>query len=267
MAQTTKTVPVVQRLARSLDQPQHTRSRWCPPPLRTSPVLDDYNPRISTIEANAGGPPSRIQANAGRSTGAREDVSWIVCLFDRPSIRYRCRLEPAEQVEGFLKLDPHVAFLDEGPGEVYFTAQLADDAVQQQRPDRLLSAVIVKWGVTRCLPRRQLDYGRCGEGRVHMWMMSYQVERRLLAEKMIHLRLAHEGYEHVYFDEACSCGHRHREYRYMKKGGSIAEIEEVVRWCLVRIGEADAKSRVLRPRRRSAQYSAQYRDFSYRTRR
>jgi diadenosine tetraphosphatase ApaH/serine/threonine PP2A family protein phosphatase len=55
------------------------------------------------------------------------------------------------------------------------------------------------------------------------------------------LRLAHEGYERVYFDEPCSCGHRHREYRYMKNGGSLAEIEEIVRWCLERIGEADAK--------------------------
>ncbi|KAJ7898482.1 hypothetical protein B0H13DRAFT_1884215 [Mycena leptocephala] len=66
-----------------------------------------------------------------------------------------------------------------------------------------------------------------------------------LLKKIIHLWLAHEGYERVYFNEPCSCGHRHREYQYVKNGGSLAEIEEIVLWHLERIGKADAKSRAV----------------------
>jgi diadenosine tetraphosphatase ApaH/serine/threonine PP2A family protein phosphatase len=61
------------------------------------------------------------------------------------------------------------------------------------------------------------------------------------SEKIIHLWLAHKGYERMYFNEPCSCGHRHREYQYVKNGGSLAEIEEIVLWHLERIGKADAK--------------------------
>ncbi|KAJ7848864.1 hypothetical protein B0H14DRAFT_3452904 [Mycena olivaceomarginata] len=64
-----------------------------------------------------------------------------------------------------------VRYLREGPGTVYFTGQRND-----------LGQLIVKWGVTSCLPRRQLEYEECGgAGQTRMWFVAFEVQRCLLA--------------------------------------------------------------------------------------
>ncbi len=88
------------------------------------------------------------------------------------------RLAPGAQIRSLLALDDHVRNLDEGGGSVYFTANIEDDAVHKQRPDREL---IVKWGVTRGVPRRQLEYHDCEVGRTQIWFLAVHVKRRLLA--------------------------------------------------------------------------------------
>lgn len=57
----------------------------------------------------------------------------------------------------------------------------------------------------------------------------------------MHLALADNEYERVQFDEPCICGRQHREYCYMRPGGSLEEIEEIARECLELIGESEAK--------------------------
>jgi hypothetical protein len=72
-----------------------------------------------------------------------------------------------------IKEDP-VHYLQEGPGTVYFTGQ-RDDHGQ----------LIVKWGVTSCLPRRQLEYKDCGGGgQTRMWFRAFEVQQRLLAGEL-----------------------------------------------------------------------------------
>ena len=144
-------------------------------------------------------------------------------------------------------MDPHVRFLSEGPGAVYFTVHRRHDG-----------SLIFKWGQSSCVARRQLEYDACeDDGGMHMWFVAFEVEHRLIAgafsfparlpsvsfcspERVIHLRLREKGYERVRFYEPCSCGHRHREYHYMRPDGSLEDFETIARQCLEELGELKA---------------------------
>ncbi|KAJ7829771.1 hypothetical protein B0H14DRAFT_2593857 [Mycena olivaceomarginata] len=149
------------------------------------------------------------------------------------------RLDPADQICALLAIkDDRFRYLREGPGSVYFTGQ---------RDDR--GELIVKWGETSCLSRRQLEYDECGgAGQTQMWFVVFEVQRRLLAVLLEIWR--------VRFEEPCSCGTSHREYHWMHPGGSLEEIETIVREYLAIIEEPTVIQKNLRPRRRCARYSA-----------
>ncbi|KAJ7807512.1 hypothetical protein B0H14DRAFT_3483167 [Mycena olivaceomarginata] len=138
------------------------------------------------------------------------------------------RLDPADQICALLAIkEDRVRYLREGPGTVYFTGQ-RDDHGQ----------LIVKWEVTSCLPRRQLEYEECGgAGQTRMWFVAFEVQRRLLAEHVIWLGLIGEGYGRVLFEELCSCSTSHRKYHWMRPGGSLEEIEAIASECLAIIEE------------------------------
>ncbi|KAJ7752727.1 hypothetical protein B0H14DRAFT_2635718 [Mycena olivaceomarginata] len=138
------------------------------------------------------------EAYAHTSTGARADGNSPT----RP-----CGLRAARYKED------RVRYLQEGPGTVYFTGQ-RDDHGQ----------LIVKWG-TSCLPRRQLEYEDCGGG------------GKPGCERVIRLGLIGQGYGRVQFEEPCSCGTSHREYHWMRPGGSLEEIEAIASECLAIIEE------------------------------
>ncbi|KAJ7680188.1 hypothetical protein B0H14DRAFT_3535904 [Mycena olivaceomarginata] len=123
-----------------------------------------------------------------------------------------CRLDPTDQICALLAIkDDRLRYLRDGLGSVYFTGQ---------RDDR--GELIMKWGETSCLSRRQLEYKECGgAGQTQMWFVVFEVQRRLLA-----------GYGRVRFEEPCSCGTSHREYHWMCPGGSLEEIETIARKCL-----------------------------------
>ncbi|KAJ7771200.1 hypothetical protein B0H14DRAFT_2632463 [Mycena olivaceomarginata] len=128
------------------------------------------------------------------------------------------RLDPADQICALLAIkEDRVRYLQEGPGTVYFTGQRDDHG-----------ELIVKWGETSCLSRRQLE----------MWFVAFEVQRRLLAERVIRLGLIGQGYGRVRFEEPCSCGTSHREYHWMRPGGSLEEIETIARECLATIEES-----------------------------
>ncbi|KAF8214522.1 hypothetical protein K438DRAFT_1749629 [Mycena galopus ATCC 62051] len=141
-----------------------------------------------------------------------------------------CRLEPEKQIPQLLALDSHTRYLKEGPGSVYFTAHLHN------------GRLIIKWGVSTSVPRRQLDYHACEVGgRMQLWIVAFEnLEYRLIAERVIHLRLQEKGYKHVKFLQPCSCGRRHREYYFMRPGGSLEECEEIAQKCLVELSENKA---------------------------
>ncbi|KAJ7799772.1 hypothetical protein B0H14DRAFT_3491330 [Mycena olivaceomarginata] len=81
--------------------------------------------------------------------------------------RGRTQVQARERAKIY-RLDPtpteedHVRYFREGPGTVYFTAQ---------RDDR---GLIVKWGESTCLPRRQLEYDEYGAGKTQMWFGAFE---------------------------------------------------------------------------------------------
>ncbi|KAJ7215282.1 hypothetical protein B0H12DRAFT_1242017 [Mycena haematopus] len=107
------------------------------------------------------------------------------------------RLEPLDQIRALLEPGV-VSYVREGPGDVYFTAQLPAHDVQKQHLDRLPDQLIVKWGESSCLPRRQLQYDDCAVGRTHMWISAFHVKRRLLAgEFFVFFRLVFPASAHL----------------------------------------------------------------------
>ncbi|KAJ7805555.1 hypothetical protein B0H14DRAFT_3484975 [Mycena olivaceomarginata] len=111
-------------------------------------------------------------------------------------------------------------------------------AIKEDRRDDH-GELIVKWGETSCLSHRQLEYEECGgTGQTQMWFVAFEVQRRLLAERVIRLGLIGQGYGRVRFEEPCSCGTSHREYHWMRPGGSLEEIETIARECLATIEES-----------------------------
>ncbi|KAJ7787352.1 hypothetical protein B0H14DRAFT_3505607 [Mycena olivaceomarginata] len=154
-----------------------------------------------------------------RTRTRAQSASWQECSR---------RLDPVDQICALLAIkDDRLRYLREGPGSVYFTGQ---------RNDR--GELIVKWGETSCLSRRQLEYEECGgTGQTQMWFVAFEVQRRLLTERVIRLGLIGQGYGRVQFEEPCSCGTSHREYHWMRPGGSLEEIETIARESLAIIGE------------------------------
>ncbi|KAJ7252798.1 hypothetical protein B0H12DRAFT_1071657 [Mycena haematopus] len=172
---------------------------------------------------------------------------------DERELRRIRKLDPKNQIPALLALGPHIPFLREGRGAVYFTAHRRNDG-----------PVMLKWGQSTCVPRRQLDYRACevGEG-IQMWFVAFEVKRRLIAERVIHLRLRERGYERVRFHQPCSCGRRHQEYYFMHPNSPLEDFEKIARECLAEINEREVVRKILRPRRRCAQYSTRYLRFKH----
>jgi hypothetical protein len=129
--------------------------------------IEHYNPPVQ------GRKRGRTQAQARE----RAKMSVFLRFLGLESfIHLHCsyRLDPADQICALLAIeDDHVRYSREGPGTVYFTAQ---------RDDRGL--LIVKWGESTCLARRQLEYDKCGGVGTQMWFGAFEVQRRLFAGEL-----------------------------------------------------------------------------------
>ncbi|KAJ7789964.1 hypothetical protein B0H14DRAFT_2626577 [Mycena olivaceomarginata] len=170
-------------------------------------------------------PPATLPSGAERDTeeGADAEEGGEADEGGNP----RAGANPGQQRARLLKLDPDhdvVPYLDEGEGYVYFTGVLQNNAVQELDPKQLPHQMIIKWGVSNCVSRRQLEYHACEVGQTQLWFCAFKVDHRLLAERIIRLRLLEEG-------------RRHREYHYMHPGGSLEEIERLAVECLEEMGE------------------------------
>ncbi|KAJ6484900.1 hypothetical protein C8R45DRAFT_931334 [Mycena sanguinolenta] len=154
-------------------------------------------------------PYSRSTASCGGGCGG-----GCLTASDAGGADLRRKLKPRDQVRELLALKPRVRYLREGPGAVYFTAA----------------------GLS-CVRGRQ---------GMQMWVVAFEVEHRLIAERIIHLRLREKGYERVQFHQLCSCGHRHREYYFLHLDGTLEDFESLAWECLVEIGERKAVWWVIR---------------------
>ncbi|KAJ7791399.1 hypothetical protein B0H14DRAFT_3500471 [Mycena olivaceomarginata] len=146
------------------------------------------------------------------------------------------RLPPKPQMHALHRLQ--VPYVREGEGWVYHCVEIVETAARAQRMHR---EVIAKVGETCRLDGRCGEYKRCEKGgRIHIWLWAFYVQRRQLAERMIHLALRGAGYQRARFAKRCSCGRRHREFVKVGPNGSLEDIEKIVRRCLEKIGEGNA---------------------------
>ncbi|KAJ7725271.1 hypothetical protein B0H14DRAFT_2641344 [Mycena olivaceomarginata] len=113
--------------------------------------------RVDSLERY--NPPVQERKRGRTQVQARERAKMSVFIhFVGLESFMRCsyRLDPTPTEED------HVRYFREGPGTVYFTAQ---------RDDR---GLIVKWGESTCLPRRQLEYDEYGAGKTQMWFGAFE---------------------------------------------------------------------------------------------
>ncbi|KAF8140872.1 hypothetical protein K438DRAFT_1995604 [Mycena galopus ATCC 62051] len=110
-----------------------------------NPATAEYRRRLSDIHPH----PQKVQILR----------TWT------PAQKHRLQriFEPEEQIPVLLVLNPHVCLLKEGPGGIYFTVHIHN------------GCLMVKWGVSTCVPRRQLDYHACEVGRrIQLWFVAFE---------------------------------------------------------------------------------------------
>ncbi|KAJ6491083.1 hypothetical protein C8R45DRAFT_928906 [Mycena sanguinolenta] len=184
----------------------------------------DWNAKDESDKVTAGHGHPQYPAIVRRSTSTTS--SPMVRKRTQQGARGSTKIARARRSVSWFEIDPHVRFLNEGPGAVYFTVHQRD------------GGELIKWGQSTDVPCRQLDYDACeDDGGTQMWVVAFEVEHRLIAERVIHLRLLQKGYKRVRFYEPCSCGHRHREYHYMRPDGSLEDFETIARECLEELGK------------------------------
>ncbi|KAJ7889962.1 hypothetical protein B0H14DRAFT_2561636 [Mycena olivaceomarginata] len=174
------------------------------------------------------------EADEGRNTRAGEN----------PSTQTRATKGPASGA----KDGNVVPYLDEGEGCVYFTGVLQKKAIQELHPKELPRQMIVKWGYSsNTTPARS--------GRLKVWFCAFKVERRLLAERIIRLRLLDEGYALVKFEEPCPCNPPPPRIPLHASGGLPGGNRKACGRILEEMGEQNIACQILRPRRRCAKYA------------
>ncbi|KAK7000158.1 hypothetical protein R3P38DRAFT_3219034 [Favolaschia claudopus] len=90
------------------------------------------------------------------------------------------------------------AYKLEGHGDLYVVACVADEVLDDYRHRRisageLYAQVKLKLGHTKKLSRRRAEYRYCDVGQTHVWLYTFHVKCRYLAERLIHLTLLQYG--------------------------------------------------------------------------
>ncbi|KAJ6548380.1 hypothetical protein B0H19DRAFT_1074241 [Mycena capillaripes] len=102
--------------------------------------------------------------------------------------------------------------------------------------DEFLAEVKAKVGHTCDMDRRQAEYEACDVGQTHLWAFYYDVEKRYLAERMVHLRLFEKGGVRQMVD-CPGCDVRHREFCTFHSIGNLNVVDEVVCHVLKALGQ------------------------------
>ncbi|KAK7030151.1 hypothetical protein R3P38DRAFT_3189104 [Favolaschia claudopus] len=178
-------------------------------------------------------PPS---APASRREAARRPTALLdLSLSSRhPPSYYQARITTLYKTEARYKLEGH--------GDLYVVACVADKVLDDYRhgrinADELYAEVKLKLGHSKKLPRRRAEYRHCDVGQTHVWLYAFRVERRYLAERLIHLNLLQSGAMRVVC-ECPGCFVFHREYFEYSSIGGVAQLNEVVERVLRALGES-----------------------------
>ncbi|KAJ7831374.1 hypothetical protein B0H13DRAFT_2371476 [Mycena leptocephala] len=133
----------------------------------------------------------------------------------------------------------------------YNTNPAAD--IRNYEAGKLTAAALVaklefKLGHTKSLARRRREYRKCDKTQIqtHLWLWSYDVPHRYLAERMIHLRLF--GRDAQTLVHPClGCGVQHREFFCLASVRGLAGLHRIVREVLGLLGQKAVKRTLLKP--------------------
>ncbi|KAJ7637372.1 hypothetical protein DFH06DRAFT_1336037 [Mycena polygramma] len=125
-------------------------------------------------------------------------------------------------------------YKNEGRGKLYVNARVPEDAIDELHAGNLKPAEFktvaklgAKVGHTNAIERRCCQYEACDRGQTHVWAWTYDVPRRYLAERLVHLEIARAGGRKV-ITRCPGCGVYHREFVAFLSIGSFTHIDRIV---------------------------------------
>ncbi|KAJ7501256.1 hypothetical protein B0H11DRAFT_2375490 [Mycena galericulata] len=163
---------------------------------------------------------------------ARRDQSWNTWKAYPPP--------PVASQNMLLLLELEHAYQGEGLGLLYITSRVPTAILQAYQAgtinwEEFSQSLDVKVGHTECIRRRISQYRACRRGMSLVWHVGFLVEKRMLAERLVHLRLRSLGIRpHIL---RCSCSVCHREYYPFQDLGSFDALVCLIKAAVVATGQ------------------------------
>ncbi|KAJ6487071.1 hypothetical protein C8R47DRAFT_1072162 [Mycena vitilis] len=187
--------------------------------------------------------PESARASMGRIRGHPAPIRQTLRALRRISLASIRNLRTYdEQIAALLSKQHARLYRKEGPGKLYLNARVPDDAIYNLRTNQLgpagfkgVAKLDAKVGHTNSITRRCCEYEACDRGQTTVWAWTYDVPRRYLAERLVHLELARAGARKV--TRRCpGCGVYHREFVAFFSVRSLAHVDRIVRKVLGWLG-------------------------------
>ncbi|KAJ7066819.1 hypothetical protein B0H15DRAFT_972036 [Mycena belliarum] len=132
-------------------------------------------------------------------------------------------------------------YVREGLGFVYVCGRVDNTTLAAYRAGHItraefLDRLLIKIGHAQFLDVRQRAYEKCDDGQTHLWFFSFYPTRRIVSERLCHLRFLADGALRV-IEECRGCLVRHREYWRYRDVGPFSRIEQQTRRVFASLGE------------------------------
>ncbi|KAJ7078136.1 hypothetical protein B0H15DRAFT_954692 [Mycena belliarum] len=186
----------------------------------------------------ARGPTSRSLVS-GSALRTRRPAKRRLRLATRPTLA-RIRSRPYSQQILDLIATPDL-YVREGFGFVYVGGRVDNAILADYRAGHLtraefLDRLLIKIGHAQFLDVRQRAYDKCDDGQTHLWFFAFCPTRRIVSERLCHLRFLADGALRV-IEECRGCLVRHREYWRYRDVGPFSRIEQQTRRIFASLGE------------------------------
>ncbi|KAJ7675881.1 hypothetical protein DFH06DRAFT_1122665 [Mycena polygramma] len=234
---------------KDFERGRDARALLTPPNRRRSPAFDQRRARIAQrrdIRLQQHG--SRPDPTVAGSSNSIQPQTHPVSVHVRVSIHipiapdhHSRRLPTCEdQIAALLAKRHSRLYKNEARGKLYVTGRAPDDAIDDLREDNLTpvqfkSAANAKVGHTKDIERRRCEYKGCDRDQTHVWAWTYDVPRRYLAERLVHLEIARAGGRKV-ITKCPGCSVYHREFVSFASVGGFANVDRIVRKVLGWLG-------------------------------
>ncbi|KAJ7082215.1 hypothetical protein B0H15DRAFT_803317 [Mycena belliarum] len=159
----------------------------------------------------------------------------------RDSTHPRAHPQPSELATDPRPIATPDLYVREGLGFVYVCGRVDNTTLAAYRAGHItraefLDRLLIKIGHAQSLDIRQCAYEKCDDGQTHFWFFAFCPTRRIVSERLCHLRFLADGASRV-IEECRGCLVRHREYWRYRDVGSFSRIEQQTRRVFASLGE------------------------------